>query len=236
MLDDILDFYNAYAKDTEVYSSTKELFDYKYIQQEEISDIDFAERLLYKPNSETFFIPGKMYTFFYKREKMKKGVDNFPVILVTNVKTGNPLLGMYIEGINFNKIPAEYRAQVLDKYLTKFEPELIKMWDSAEKGETYVSSKIISALQDPNVLNDMFDKMIGPSYSTYYLRNIERPCLFEMDDWKFIPFYVDEGLDFGAMLDKFKKLAGKKASDAIKVTMKKFREAAKKKVKQLLKK
>lgn len=228
-MDDILTFYDENKGNTSIGKNVREVFIEKYIGNKYDYGFDFTEYELYKPSNITYFIPGKMYTFYYKRES---NGPRFPIVLA--VKTGeNKERGPYLECIDFNKVPLEYRAQILDMYCQKFKGEVCKMWDACEGNQTYVSTNIIGAFGDPKALDAIFDKFVGASYSRFYLSKIERPKLYEMDDWKFIPFYIDDGLDLAKMAKKYAAMASETASEVIHAAIKKFKKAAKKAAKKL---
>ena len=134
------------------------------------------------------FVPSMIYTFLYvsdKEEEAKtiKFKDNVPVILCFSSNAST------VTGLNFNLIPNDARASILDLIvkLTKFQP--IKDGNKFEANKTMVKlcsvengvSSFIKAIEIETGLN------VSGAVRTYNLKFVKRLRMIEYDMWKYIP-------------------------------------------------
>lgn len=140
-------------------------------------------------NAPIDFVPAMIYTFLYvsDTEEMagaKRFKDNVPVILCLTST------GKLVTGLNFNMIPNDVRASILDIIvnLTK-EPmyddsgkfkanEVILKLFSLPKGVT----GFIKAIENETGLN------VNSAVRTYNTTFIKRCRMVEYDAWKYVPF------------------------------------------------
>ena len=208
---EIEEFFDEHSGDAELQQWAEGMFIHKYIElKQDPNGFNFTERELYKPGNEPFFIPGKIYTF-QNVMKDKKQYDGQPVVLCTKVGQ-DAKKGYWMQGINFNNLPPETIVDVLTIYIEDFESELDLMEDAAARNETYISKAIIENFSKTEFVIGMFEKANACAFSKYYLGNMINPTLYEMDDWKYIPFIKPMnlvGMSFADLVKKFMSMTKK---------------------------
>lgn len=136
------------------------------------------------------FIPSLFYTFLYITPKMqsldkKDGfIDAVPLIFCTSN------LGNKVAGINFNMIPTDVRAAVIDTIVNTDE----EFYKSAS-GEYQINEKLAKVLiSKPSIFLSVIQDTTGydissafRQYNTEYIQNVR---MIEYDQWEYIPFLV----------------------------------------------
>lgn len=161
-----------------------------------LTDIDDLDMESHMTN---IFIPGLFCTFIYKADNDSvSGVqfgDYMPIVLCCKK------FGKFVEGINFNMIPAEHRAvilEVLDKgfsnFLTKTGPE------NAASGKVSVPEQMGAMLLDEKrrveflkLLESRLGCSVAKAYRKYNISHIDTPRLIEYSSLKYIPLLSFEG-------------------------------------------
>lgn len=150
------------------------------------------------------FVPSMFYTFMYDSPTDDTaGTVNFkdavPLILCATNEGGN------ISGINFNLIPCDARAGLLDLIIesnTKFYSDKI-----FSTPEFIINTTFANSLIDPKSRTEIlriFDNTTGLKisncYRVYNKKYIKNSRLIEYDVWKYIPFLVFKDAVRGASL------------------------------------
>lgn len=137
--------------------------------------------------------PTMVYTFKYNSEHLdKEGKyefrDYIPVIFCMNIDKD------YIYGINFNLLPNDVRARLLD-VIAKSNPRFYSYGIYNEGLQ--LSDALMANLIDENKRKELlrvFDGLCGVPVSKAYRRYkkefIENPRLIEYDVWSYIPYLV----------------------------------------------
>ena len=210
---EVLQFYETYSGDQEMQEYANTMFVAKYIElKEDPNGFNYLERTNYKPGDDPFFIPGKIYTFKNVIEDKKK-YDGQPLVLCT--KIGAEKKGFYMQGLNFNTLPQEMTARVLDAYAKLFEKEMEQTEDAAGRNESYISKEIVTAFMNNKFLVTVFEKFNSNPFSKFYLGNMMNPTLVETDDWKYIPFIRPMslvGMSVEDLIKKYEELSKKMAA------------------------
>ena len=141
------------------------------------------------------FIPTMFYTFMYSSPTDENEVniqfkDRVPLILCTSHEN------RYITGINFNLIPCDSRAYLLDLIVSS-NPDFYKQTiiNAIPEHKFVINELFARTLIDPakrKQLFDLFDNLTGLKisrcYRTYRKEFITNVRLIEYDMWKYIPF------------------------------------------------
>lgn len=152
-------------------------------KSKELSALDMESKL------PTDFVPAMVYTFLYVSDKpqqtdsLKQFKDAVPVILCFTATSKT------VTGLNFNMIPNDVRASILDLIvkLTK-----APLYDDSGKfkaneimGKLFITpsgvSAFMKAVEAETGLN------VASAIRTYSIDNIKRMRLIEYDMWKYIP-------------------------------------------------
>ena len=156
-------------------------------------------------------LPSLFYTFMYKAEEdVISGIrfsDAIPVVLCFKRST------KWLEGLNFNLLPNEVRAAILDiidKSTDNYYSEKGK--NLAINGNIAVNETLVGVLADDNqrmALLNLLEKRMGVSiksaYRRYNLSHIENLRLIEYGDYKYIPLLCFESSVRGAGIAEIQK-------------------------------
>lgn len=136
------------------------------------------------------FVPAMIYTFLYitgdRKEEIsgKKFKDNVPVILCFSSTLSS------VTGLNFNLIPNDARAAILDIVVKLTKTPMFK-----ENGEFQVNETIAKLFMLKSGVTEFLkyiDHEVGLNVSsavrTYNIANIKKLRMIEYDMWKYIPF------------------------------------------------
>lgn len=154
--------------------------------------------------SSTAFVPSMFYMFMYVSKKMEsvKGFnfyDAVPLILCTSFDVDT------ITGFNFNYIPNNVRASVLD-IITKSYSEF---YDEAMQGDGNfrINNQFGMMLTNPQTCSQFSSFVrsktgvdMNKTLRTYIRRNIIKTRMIEYDMWKYIPYLVFKDAVHGANL------------------------------------
>lgn len=187
------EYYKKYEADPEKRSAAyKYLVDYALSRKRRgPAKLETEFDLDMESSQPAVFIPGMIYTFMYVRpdEQVISDVrftDVVPLVMVT----GHPDAA-HIEGINFNLLPPEFRASVLD-IINDTNPDF---YDNVENDGFVMNDRLYQTLVDP-IRRGVFMKFVNYSLSAditsacrrYYTGNCTEIRLVEYDMWKYIPF------------------------------------------------
>ena len=141
------------------------------------------------------FVPSMFYTFMYNSpvDENVKNVqfkDRVPLIFCMSYENG------YVTGLNFNLIPCDARAAILDRLILTnpnfYENEII---DAIPNHKFAINMTLANSVVNPKyreALLYIFDTYTGLKisncYRTYKEEFILNPRLIEYDMWKYIPF------------------------------------------------
>lgn len=154
------------------------------------------------------FTPSLFYTFFYLAENDiiagVSAVDYIPLILCAK-KTGK-----FVEGINFNILPNEMRAVMLDAIDKSFDNYYTgRGLNDAQAGELAINETFGDILlNDSKRIQFMkyFEAKTGVSimsaYRKYNISHISKPRMIEYSDYKYIPLLIFEDAVRGIALNK----------------------------------
>lgn len=144
--------------------------------------------------SPTTFIPSMFYIFMYTSTRMEtvKGFsfyDAAPLILCTGSDNN------YIKGFNFNYIPNNVRAVILD-IITESYPEFYKSALDGD-GNFKVNNQFGSLLTNADGLDKFMNFVknktnvdISKAHRNYLRKNVIKCRMIEYDMWKYIPYLV----------------------------------------------
>lgn len=150
--------------------------------------------------------PSMFYTFQYNaKDPVVLGktsfVDCVPLILCTSVDKKT------VCGINFNMLPNDVRASVLDIIYKAFESFYKDDVYGQKPGEVKLNSKfmgmLVNKLSLKNFLNVLKDKTgvdISKAYRQYNISGMSNVRLVEYDQWRHIPFLSFKDAVRGASL------------------------------------
>jgi hypothetical protein len=204
-------FENSFAESKDL--ATKVLVDYtlgtpKYGADKsvELTAMDFEKDFI------TDFLPSMIYTFMYD-SKIKESIngtefiDRVPLLLCcTNV-------GGYISGINFNFLPNDIRASLLDEIYYAYKDFYTNtLSDAVTNGTSTFNKEFASFLIDEKTRQAFFKLMeskigypISAAYRKYNKEYIKNPRLVEFDVWKYIPCLVFKDAVRGVNLVDFQR-------------------------------
>lgn len=140
----------------------------------------------------TQFIPSMFYMFMYVSEAMEKVgslqfYDAVPMILCTSCDFNS------ITGINFNYIPNDVRASILDIITGAYKDFYSSALDG--DGNFKINNNLGTILTQPKMHEDfvrMINNNTGIDISkcsrTYLRKNIIKCRMIEYDMWKYIPY------------------------------------------------
>lgn len=180
------DYYRKYAADSEKRSvAYMYLVDYALSRKRRgQSKLETEFDLDMESSQPAVFIPGMIYTFMYARpdEQVISDVrftDVVPLVMVT----GRPDPA-HIEGLNFNLLPSEFRAAVLD-LVNETNPDF---YDNVENNGFAMNDILYQTFADP-VRRGMFMKSVNYRLSAditaacrrYYVMNCTDVRLVEYD-------------------------------------------------------
>lgn len=172
----------------------------------EMTAMDFEKDLMSE------FLPSMIYTFMYD-SKIKETIngiefiDRVPLLLCcTNI-------GGYISGINFNFLPNDIRASLLDEIYYAYEDFYTnKLSDAVTNGTSIFNKEFASFLIDEKTRQAFFKLMeskidypISTAYRKYNKECIKKPRLVEFDVWKYIPCLVFKDAVRGINLVDFQR-------------------------------
>lgn len=140
-------------------------------------------------------LPSMIYTFLYDSpdaEKMDETnfKDHLPVILCTSFD------GRYVTGLNFNLIPNDIRANILDiiyNAFSNFYEDSLN--DAVSKNKAVLNEKFAVLLMNDRqradfmkILDAKLGMNISNAYRVYDVKYIRNIRLIEYDNWKYVPF------------------------------------------------
>lgn len=140
-------------------------------------------------------LPSMIYTFLYDSPNAEKidetnFKDHLPVILCTSFD------GKYITGLNFNLIPNDVRANILDIIYNAFQnfyDDVVN--DAVLKNKAVLNEKFAALLvNDKNrsefmkILDTKLGISVSSAYRVYDIKYIRNLRLIEYDNWKYVPF------------------------------------------------
>lgn len=140
------------------------------------------------------FIPSMIYTFMYDTEMVDKSgnyqfKDVVPVILcMTNDNK-------QITGLNFNLIPNNVRAYILDTIYDSWNTFYDKtVGEAAKDGKAVINNDLATIVSHPEMrvkflkmMDDITGVKVSNAYRVYSLDKISNPRMIEFDMWKHIP-------------------------------------------------
>lgn len=138
------------------------------------------------------FVPSMFYTFMYTSPTLEsvgklEFKDRVPLILCTSNENN------YVTGLNFNMIPSNIRAEILDLIVssnTDFYENKIYSSTNFIINKTFANS-LINPDTRKEIFN-IFDRVTGikvsNSFRVYDKSYIQNVRLIEYDTWKYIPF------------------------------------------------
>ena len=132
----------------------------------ELSALDMESQL------PTQFVPSMIYTFMYNGDNC----DNVPLMLCFAIGP------TYIDGLNFNLIPNNARAAILDVISSTYKYNQI----NNNIGRVFTQPNGIK--QFLNVIENQIGLNVTPAFRRYDLKKVINPRLIEYDMWKYIPF------------------------------------------------
>lgn len=152
------------------------------------------------------FVPSMFYTFMYTSPTLEtvgkfKFKDRVPLILCTSND------GKYVTGLNFNMIPSNVRADILDMIVESnksfYENKIYSTTDFIVN-TTFAKSLIDenSRTEILNIFNRKTGIKVSNSFRVYDMSYIMKPRLIEYDTWKYIPFLNFRDAIRGAELGK----------------------------------
>lgn len=141
------------------------------------------------------FVPSMFYTFMYN-SPIDENVhnvqfkDRVPLIFCMSYENG------YVTGLNFNLIPCDARAAILDKLILTnpgfYEKDII---DAISNHKFAINMTLANTVINPKqreallfILDNYTGLKISNCYRTYREEFILNPRLVEYDMWKYIPF------------------------------------------------
>ena len=158
------------------------------------------------------FVPSMFYTFMYnsptnERVNNIQFKDRVPLIFCTSYENG------YITGLNFNLIPCNARAVIIDRLIltnpTFYETEII---DAISNHKFAVNTILANSVINPtqrNALLFILDTYTGLKISNcfriYKEDFVINPRLIEYDMWKYIPFLTFRDAVRGVPLAKLQQ-------------------------------
>lgn len=154
------------------------------------------------------FTPSLFYTFFYLAENDTiagvSAVDYIPLILCAKKS------GKFVEGLNFNILPNEMRAVMLDAIDKSFDNYYtVRGLNEAQAGELAINETFGDILlNDSKRIQFMkyFETKTGVSimsaYRKYNISHISKPRMIEYSDYKYIPLLYFEDAVRGIALNK----------------------------------
>ena len=142
--------------------------------------------------SPTQYVPSMFYIFMYASENMEKMgnmefYDAVPMILCTSCDFN------YVTGINFNYLPNNVRASILDIITGAYN----EFYNSALEGDGNfrINNSFGTILTQPKMYRDfvrMVESNTGVDISkcsrNYLRKNIIKSRMIEYDMWKYIPY------------------------------------------------
>jgi hypothetical protein len=166
-------------------------------------------------------LPSMIYTFLYNSPDSEhinetNFKDHIPVILCTSFD------GKYVTGINFNLIPNDIRANLLDIIYNAFKNFYTNDVEKAvAKNKATINEKFANLLVNEKtradflkILNDKLGINVSNAYRVYDVKYIKNVRLIEYDNWKYVPFLSFKDSVRGAglatlqrkMVDRSKKI------------------------------
>lgn len=170
-------------------------------KKRELSALDYESKLGGK------IIPSLIYTFMYdgtmeeivKGEKFK---DAVPIVLCMFNEDG--LMG----GLNFNMIPNDIRAYILDTIYNSWKPFYDKLLFAETKGaDDCINKDLASIFMTPEnrakflkMMDDITGVKVSNAYRVYRMDKMQNVRMIEVDMWKHIPFLSFKDAIRGASL------------------------------------
>lgn len=170
-------------------------------KKKELSALDFESKLGGK------MIPSLIYTFLYDgvMEEIVAGQkfkDAVPIVLCMFNEDG------LMAGLNFNMIPNNIRAYVLDTIYNSWKPFYDKLlFGNARESSDCVNTDFANILMDPEnrtrflkMMDDITGVKVSNAYRVYRIDKMQNIRMIEVDMWKHIPFLVFKDAIRGASL------------------------------------
>lgn len=157
---------------------------------DKLTDIDAIDMETKAP---MVFIPSMFYTFIYGAGLENIGSllmeDKLPLILCMSNK------GKTVSGLNFNMLPNDIRAVMLDVITNTYSEFYTKAIESGGRGEFVLNKPFSDILVNETTriaFLDLLENKTGVSikkaYRTYKTKFISTPRLVEYSDFVYIPF------------------------------------------------
>ena len=213
MTSNFVEFYNAANKS----QLEREAMEYLVTDtlQKNLKGIHKSKQLT-AMNMESFapavFVPTMFYTFMYNSptdDDIKGFVfkDRVPLILCLEYKDG------YVSGINFNLIPCDIRAGIIDKIININKSFYEDDIENAIADHKFVINKILANLLSQAKgfsyflysLDAYTGLKISNCFRIYKEEYVVNPRLIEYDMWKYIPFLTFKDAIRGASLAKLQE-------------------------------
>jgi len=188
-----LEYYNTYKSNSENQENAfKYLVDYNLIKNfHGDSKLEYSISNKMEEHQPFPFVPSMIYTFMYAAPDMQdingiKFIDNIPLVFVMDCSESS------LMGLNFNLIPAEFRAAVLDiinDTNKNFYDKVLGVDDFSINNNIaqYFNSEKTRNLF-VKFINEKLTSHISAAYRIYKLKYCKNIRLIEYDMWKYIPF------------------------------------------------
>lgn len=211
-------YYNELKYIPNINKISKELlFDDLFIRnlqgKDKLKDIeDVNQEDLLKTINGGIPISGLIYTFLYKGEFTQENLKfktKFPIILVTNFSL------KFLEGVDLNLMPKNIRLIFLEAFYKMFKDEFDSMEVNLQNNINHLNNKFIGLIK-AGKLRDIFSYIykltgynISMCYRKYDITLIDNIRLIELNNWKYIPFYIPvdviTGINYEQLYKKFNK-------------------------------
>lgn len=200
---------NKYERNMATTRLVKDLLIDNKVGNDKIVDLDDTDLESQMP--EGFGFPGMIYTFIHKGGTSKQGkitfTDYMPILLCC--ECGNES----IAGVNFNYLPPEYRAMLLDtinEFTGNYYTE--KGLYAAQCGDYAMNTDFFKTMMIPDARKDFFAYYytkthcdLMKAYRRYYFSNIESFRLVEYPLYKYITIIASNDAIKGADILKVQK-------------------------------
>jgi len=166
--------------------------------QEKIIDIEGSDQegIMQSING-GFPVPGIIYTFIYKGEKLvidiasnkEEFFDHVPLIFCLNTGPG------YYTGLNLNMLPKAVRLKFLQAFYETFRPFFDKIEVLTDNNKLAWNKKFVQFVKSGGtmkmlgVFNAKTKSNFGFAYRKYLIKDVKQLRMVEYSEWPYIPFY-----------------------------------------------